>query len=56
MTVALAEGLGNDPTARILKRKSLFSAWSFFLGLGNDPTARILKRQSGAGGKDGQVV
>ncbi len=38
-------GLGNDPTARILKpRGALRFGWRW-RGLGNDPTARILKRQ-----------
>ena len=38
-------GLGNDPTARILKHLSGADLHDATLGLGNDPTARILKRQ-----------
>ncbi len=46
--VALSTGLGNDPTARILKllRTYLHTGWRS--GLGNDPTARILKRRCSA--------
>ncbi len=36
-------GLGNDPTARILKRKKSTKIGKSCGGLGNDPTARILK-------------
>jgi len=37
-------GLGNDPTARILKLKPAVADTPTTFGLGNDPTARILKR------------
>ncbi len=37
-------GLGNDPTARILKPEQIDNHRQRIGGLGNDPTARILKR------------
>ncbi len=36
-------GLGNDPTARILKPLTITGTGDGICGLGNDPTARILK-------------
>ncbi len=39
----LVVGLGNDPTARILKQAVDIMSEFGVLGLGNDPTARILK-------------
>ena len=36
-------GLGNDPTARILKHHARPAPLRAIPGLGNDPTARILK-------------
>ncbi len=41
--VHLSEGLGNDPTARILKLNPITAFYGDMRGLGNDPTARILK-------------
>ena len=38
-------GLGNDPTARILKLDFRHLVRNLLRGLGNDPTARILKRR-----------
>ncbi len=38
--------LGNDPTARILKRRARLGGGGQFEGLGNDPTARILKHMT----------
>ncbi len=40
------KGLGNDPTARILKQRADLALFAEFLGLGNDPTARILKQRA----------
>jgi len=37
-------GLGNDPTARILKPGLYLTPLHLGYGLGNDPTARILKQ------------
>jgi len=39
-------GLGNDPTARILKLSKAVVVRPDGRGLGNDPTARILKHHS----------